>query len=156
MKILVLGASGFIGRHIVEGLGTNGYEVQGKWYDFAKKSSLEEWQERLRGFDTVINAVGIIAQTSKSTFQAVHADTPKTLFEACAKVGIQRVIQISALGSEKGKTPYHQSKKAADEYLKSLGIDYAILKPSIVYGEGGQKYGSFQSTCQFPSIAYYS
>ncbi|MBN2825358.1 MAG: NAD-dependent epimerase/dehydratase family protein [Campylobacterales bacterium] len=153
MKILVLGASGFIGRHIVEGLGGDGYEVVGKWYDFLQESCVEEWKSRVKGFDVVINAVGIIAESQNKTFQALHTDTPKAIFQACSEAGVKRVIQISALGAEEGAvTLYHQSKKAADDYLKSLDISYAILKPSIVYGEEGKSTALFKALANLPFL----
>ncbi len=153
MKILVLGSSGFIGKAIVEGLKDKGYDTATPRYDFAQEPSVELWKERIRGFDGVINAVGIIAQTSNQSFKALHSDTPKALFEAANQLGISKVIQISALGAdEEAKSAYHLSKKEADDYLRTLSVHYAILKPSIVYGEGGKSTALFGALANLPLL----
>lgn len=163
MRILVLGASGFIGKAIYQGLQEYGHDVVAGVRlpideahivcDFAKDTSVDLWRERLKGFDMVINAVGIIAQTKTNSFETLHSQTPQAIFQACSEVGIQRVIQISALGAEDGAvTRYHQSKKEADDCLKSLEMEYAILKPSIVYGARGKSTALFKALANLPFL----
>jgi len=163
MKILLLGASGFIGKHIHQKLLDNGYDVTAGvrspipyphlLCDFAKDSDINIWQKRLQGFNLIINAVGIISESTNNSFQALHSDTPKALFQAAKDVGVQKFIHISALGAEEGaQSPYHKSKKAADDFLKSLDMDYAILKPSIVYGEEGKSTALFKALANLPFL----
>ena len=118
MQILVTGASGFIGSHIVQALNNAGHTVtvcvrdskavQQCWpelhivqADFAKDHDESDWLPRLTGIDIVINAVGIIHESGKQTFAALHTQAPCALFRACKKAGVKRVIQISALGADK-------------------------------------------------------
>jgi len=163
MKILLLGASGFIGKSIYQKLIHCNHSVTlgirtpidatHILCDFAHDSSIALWQERVKGFDMVINAVGIIAQDGNNTFQALHTNTPKALFQACEDMGVKRVIHISALGADQdAKTPYHQSKYQADAFLKSLDLEYIILKPSIVYGEEGKSTALFKALANLPIL----
>jgi len=163
MRVLVLGSSGFIGWHIYQGLGAKDVEVVAGvrhsidaphiLCDFAKDSDPDIWEERLKGIDVIINAVGIIASSSANSFEALHRDTPIAIFEAAKRVGVKKIIQISALGAERGaQTLYHQTKYAADAFLKSLKIDYAILKPSIVYGEEGKSTALFKALANLPFL----
>ncbi len=165
LKILLTGATGFIGRHILETLLRHGHEVTAAVRhpekmattavpcDFAKDVTPEDWVERVRGFDVVINTVGIIAQRPGADFETLHHQTPAALFRACEQAGVRRIIQISALGADDAAaTPYHLSKKAADDVLRSLRLEYLILKPSIVYGEGGVSTALFRALAALPLI----
>jgi uncharacterized protein YbjT (DUF2867 family) len=138
LRILVLGASGFIGGHAAAALRAAGHEVFGAKVDFTRALRADDWRSVLEGMDAVINAVGIIREQGRRTFNAVHYAAPRALFDACRAAGVRRVIQISALGAdEDAKSRFHRSKRAADEYLASLDLDWAIVQPSLVFGEGG-------------------
>lgn len=164
MKILVIGATGFIGNALYTFLSRGEHEVvagvrnQGKFdgdsieIDFTRVQEDKALITTLTGFDIVINAVGIIAEGRGQTFEQMHSVGPIALFDACKQSGVKKVVQISALGSQTGTTPYHQSKDRADKYLRNLGIDYAILYPSIVYGDGGKSTALFQALAALPWI----
>lgn len=157
MKILLTGASGFIGRHITAALGAAGHEVvaicRHTGVDFNNMRSPADWQGHLAGIDAVINAVGIIAERRGQTFSALHTRAPVALFRACAEAGVRRVVQLSALGAdERAITPYHTSKKAADDALRDLPLDWFVLRPSLVYGPGGQSTALFRRLANLPLI----
>jgi len=131
MTILVTGATGFIGKHIVHRLQQEGHHVLGAvrhpkanqedavQMDFAHMDEESVLVEKLRGIDILINAVGIIAPTPTQSFEMLHAEAPIRLFAAAKAAGVKRIIQVSALGSQEGTTPYHTSKNRADIYLTS-------------------------------------
>jgi nucleoside-diphosphate-sugar epimerase len=162
MTILVTGATGFIGKHIVHRLQQEGHHVLGAvrhpkanqedavQMDFAHMDEESVLVEKLRGVDILINAVGIIAPTPTQSFEMLHAEAPIRLFAAAKAAGVKRIIQVSALGSQEGTTPYHTSKNRADIYLRALGLPYAILHPSIVYGEDGKSTALFAGLASLP------
>ncbi len=170
MKILITGASGFIGSHITAALLRAGHEIiacvrdpasaKQRWpnattiqADFNRDHDIEVWRPRLQGVDLVINAVGIIRETRHHTFNALHAAAPCALFKAAEQMGVTKVIQISALGADATAfSHYHLSKRAADECLMSLALDWAIVMPSIVYGPGAKSMAFFWAMAALPLI----
>jgi uncharacterized protein YbjT (DUF2867 family) len=165
MKILVIGGSGFIGGNIVRALIKKEFDVSAGVRnpsaanvpaivcDFTKETDEESWQSKVAGFDIVINAVGIIQENAHQSFDNLHTKAPIALFGACQKEGVKKIIQISALGAdEQARSAYHLSKKRADDFLRSLDIDYCILKPSIVYGQGGKSTALFTALANLPII----
>jgi uncharacterized protein YbjT (DUF2867 family) len=101
----------------------------------------------------VVNAVGILRETDGNTFTALHRDAPRALFDACRLTGVKKVVQISALGADEGaRSRFHLTKKAADDYLAGLDLDWTILLPSIVYGPGGKSFALFKALAALPLI----
>src|SRR5204862_192656 len=108
LRVLVCGASGLIGAVLCKRLEAQGHEVirgvrrptsaRDVAMDFGTDTTIEQWLPRVQGMHVVINAVGIIVETGTNRFEAVHHLAPAALFRACAKAGVGRVIQISALG----------------------------------------------------------
>ena len=155
MKILLAGGSGFIGGHIATALQALDHEVvvasRSRGVDFNHMLSADDWLPLLEGVDTVINSVGIIVETRNQHFSIMHTRAPVALFDACAKAAVRRVIQISALGAdEQASVPYHLTKKAADDALRQLPLEWFILRPSLVYGEGGKSTAMFKRLASLP------
>ncbi len=157
MKILLTGASGFIGSHLKTALNNNGHEIiecsRQSGVDFNQQLNADAWLPLLEGVDAVINAVGIIVETGSQKFDIIHHQAPVALFTACAQAGVERVIQISALGvDEQAFTPYQLSKKAADDHLRAAQLSSFILRPSLVYGAGGASMKMFKQLAGLPVI----
>jgi uncharacterized protein YbjT (DUF2867 family) len=154
MRVLVIGAYGFIGAHITAGLRAAGHDVTGSgrnvalgrrlmpdipWIacDLNRDVTPEAWTGRLRGIDAVVNCAGILQASRRDDIGAIHHRAPAALFAACESIGIERVVQISALGVEDGAaTGYAESKRAADEDLMARDLGWIVLRPSLVYARG--------------------
>ena len=83
MKVLIVGAGGFIGSHAEKAISAAGHQVVPSALDFTRTLKPELWFGALRGIDAVVNAAGIFRETRSATFAAVHADGPCALFAAC-------------------------------------------------------------------------
>ncbi|PFH19083.1 LOW QUALITY PROTEIN: nucleoside-diphosphate-sugar epimerase [Burkholderia sp. JKS000303] len=158
MNILVCGANGFIGRALGARLEAGGHRVlrgvrraagpRDLEIDFAKDVDADAWLPRLEGVDVVINAVGILA--GRRRCDAGRRAAPCALFTACCRAGVRRVIQISALGVERGDTPYFTSKYAADRFLQTLPLESRIVRPALVYGASGTSARFFRMLASLP------
>jgi uncharacterized protein YbjT (DUF2867 family) len=152
MRILITGATGFIGAQITATLLQAGHNIVAAvrkkpanstrftdiiYCDFNKDSDPAIWLPRLKKIDVVINCVGILQETFRQSISAIHTQTPIALFEACKKANVKRIIHISALGADDAAdTMYASTKKAAENHLKKMKIDWVILRPSLVYASG--------------------
>ena len=169
MNILITGASGFIGSHLTRALSlqhevvacvrnpqrmTNRFVgIKTVTVDFSANLSVDDWLPLLEGVDVVINAVGILRETRRQTFELLHHQAPCSLFQACEQATVRKVIQISALGAdETAFSQYHLSKKAADDDLQQRELDWVIIKPSLVYGPGGKSAAFFKALSALPLI----
>ncbi|MCP3850382.1 MAG: SDR family oxidoreductase, partial [Gammaproteobacteria bacterium] len=153
MNILIVGVSGFIGRHLYHALIQEGHKLIGcsrqrvadiNWQSFSFHQSQDEWEKQLQTIDIVINAAGIYQQSkqliaAKEGFSQVHDLGPKVLFSACRSANV-KVIQISAIGANQANpiTGFLQSKHNADQYLLSDKSPNVVLYPGIVLGEQGK------------------
>jgi uncharacterized protein YbjT (DUF2867 family) len=163
LNVLVTGASGFIGSHLASALRAAGYVVIASrrapapgtadvQADFTRDLSARDWLPKLAGIDAVINAVGILHEHGTQTFERIHKRAPQALFTACVAAGVRRIVQISALGADRGTTRYFLSKRAADDYLATLPLEWTIVRPSVTLGTGGASARMFMRLAQLPVV----
>jgi uncharacterized protein YbjT (DUF2867 family) len=163
MKILICGATGFVGRHLTTSLRATGHTVirgvrkptlpDDIAVDFCKDTTKEAWFPKLAGIDAVINAVGVLRDSTKQPMALLHEQTPIALFSACREAGIKRVVQVSALGVDKGiETAYFRTRRAPEAFLNALPdeIKWLILRPSVIYGEDGVSAKMFRLLAGLP------
>jgi uncharacterized protein YbjT (DUF2867 family) len=165
-RVLVLGATGFIGRHVVEALRRCGYDVvravrpgrglglpDAVEVDYRRDHAAADWLPRLDGIHAVVNAVGILRESHDASFEALHVKAPLALFEAAAASGVAKIVQISALGADlDAASRYHLSKKRADDALARMNGPWTIVQPSLVFGEHGASAALFTMLAALPVI----
>lgn len=163
MNVLLTGASGFIGSHLARALRAAEYIVietrrdvdagtASVRADFTRDLSVRDWLPKLAGVDAVINAAGIVREHGAQTFESIHKRAPQALFTACVAAGVKRVVQISALGADRGMTRYFLSKRAADDYLVTLPLEWTIVRPAMVFGPGASSSRLFEKLARFPVV----
>lgn len=164
MRILITGASGFIGSALLRALRARGHTVltAGRGAsadvqaDFAEVPDRRWWEPRLADIDVVVNAVGILRSQGHQTLEALHARAPAELFAACAAAGVPRVVQVSALGADEGaRSAYHRTKRAADDALRAVPLrSSVIVQPSLVYGAEGASAALFNMLAAAPLLPF--
>jgi uncharacterized protein YbjT (DUF2867 family) len=150
--ILVTGASGFVGRHVVRELAAHGAHVRAMVRTARGASVLDGVDCELlrgdvtdpaslriaaRGMRTIVHLVAIV-EGSPATFERVMAAGTGNLVEAARESGVRRIVLMSALGTGPGATvPYFRAKWAAEQAVSACGVEHAVLRPSFVFGTDG-------------------
>jgi uncharacterized protein YbjT (DUF2867 family) len=152
MKVFLTGATGFVGKHMLRRLLAEGHSVRALVREPQKAQELAQngvelaagdvtegtgLDEGMQGCNAAIHLVGIIAEKGKNTFERVHHIGTRNVVEAAKRIGIRRLIQMSALGARAdGAAAYQTTKWKGEEEVRRSGIPYCILRPSLIFGEG--------------------
>jgi uncharacterized protein YbjT (DUF2867 family) len=169
-NILVIGGSGFVGRHIVARLVDRGCRVTVPTRRRARARHLillptvdvvecnvnddRTLDTLLRDHDAVINLVGIL-QGSRGTpygpeFARAHVELPKRVVAGCTRLGIRRYLHMSALGADsKGPSMYQRSKGDGEAAVRSSALDWTIFRPSVIFGPDDRFLNTFATLAKF-------
>jgi nucleoside-diphosphate-sugar epimerase len=164
--IALTGATGFIGRHVLEQLPMRGYRIRvllrrpAELPDGASSAvigdiaSPQNMAAALRDVDAVIHSAGIAHAMSgrpEDDYRAINTDATIRLASAAERAGVKRFVFLSSIRAQSGPTaagiltedqpaqptdPYGRSKLEAERGLQNLGIDWVALRPVLVYGPG--------------------
>lgn len=154
MQVFVTGASGYVGRAVVEALIRRGHEVVALQRPGSERAFQQpgvrtvggnivdpaSLRGRIDGCDAVVHLVGIIREIPRRgvTMDAIHRQGTRNVVDEARRAGIRRFLHMSALGTRPNAvSAYHRSKWAAEEYVRASGLDYTIFRPSVVFGKGG-------------------
>ena len=149
-KILVLGGTGFVGRHLCEKLNRAGLRVTLPTRKLASASHVQslplvdvlvanvhvesELVALMAGVDAVVNLVAIL-HGSQDDFTRAHVTLPQTIVKACQAAGVRRVVHVSALGAaQDAPSMYQRSKAQGEQVLQATGLDVTLLRPSVIFG----------------------
>jgi dihydroflavonol-4-reductase len=164
MKVLVTGATGFVGSHLVEALQRSAAQVTVLARSAAKAAALNAGSARVvngdlhdrQGIeqavadqDVVYHVAGVVAARNEAEFLRANRDGTRNILEAVQRSGTARFVLVSSLaaggpsapgapltGSEPPRpvTAYGRSKLAAEQVVRSASIPWTIIRPPIVYG----------------------
>ena len=153
-EILVFGASGQIGRHLIRKLTKNNYKVIAVTRNIHQKGYILKTQANPGYLEIVelpyfevkkitrlldecsicINLIGILFEKRKNYFKNIHTEFPNLLSKLSAEKNIEKLIHLSSLGIEKSVNSNYAISKLEGENLVKNNFDKAVvLKPSIVY-----------------------
>ncbi len=152
--VTIYGGSGFVGRYIARRMAKAGWRVRvavrrpneaifvrpygvvGQVEPvFCNIRDDQSVRAAMHGADAVVNCVGILAETGKSTFKAIQAEGAERIARLAAAQGIRRMVQISAIGADAdAASDYAQTKAAGEEGVLKHMPAAVILRPSIVFG----------------------
>lgn len=152
MKVLILGATGFIGSAITQALVNEGHQITGlgrnpqraalkmpqvHWIaaDLSQMTRPEDWRDVLDGQQVVINCAGALQDGLSDNLRATQETSMFALYETAHECGLQLIVQISA-DTQFSNTdlPFLKTKRNADTALAARGVPYCILRPAVVLG----------------------
>lgn len=166
--VLVTGATGFVGSHVVKELVKQGYQVRGLVHskrnlqrlaglnlDIAQGdlTNRESLKAAFEGVKQVFSCVGIIYETKSANFDSIHVLGVKNLVELSLKNKVEHFVHISALGTgPEAKSRYHQTKYQGEQEIMNFGLVYTIFRPSIIFGPEDEFVNRFAGMLRFNPI----
>jgi len=153
-RVLILGGTGFVGRHVCEKLTRLGCSMTVVTRRARQASAIQNLprvhviegdvynaeflSHCMASHDVVINLIAILHGT-QAAFDKAHVQLPQTIVKACQASGVHRLIHISALGASlQGPSLYQRSKARGEEVLKQSGLALTLLQPSVIFGKEDQ------------------
>jgi NADH dehydrogenase len=149
MRVALIGGTGFVGSYIVDALADAGHEIRllvrpGSEHKVRKGaqtvagdvSSSAALQDTLEGCDAVIYCVGLLREFPRRgiTFETTQYQGVVDTVAAAKKVGVTRLLLMSAIGVKDPGTKYQSTKRRAEVHALESGLDVTVLRPSVIFG----------------------
>ena len=170
MHVVILGGSGFVGRHLVPRLLSGGARVTvlTRRLDarvraaVSRDASLREGAVHdpafLRGcFEdahAVVNLVGILNESGDrgDGFERVFVGLADAVIDAMRATGARRLLQMSALHAGQGESHYLQARGRAEQHVRESGLDWTLFRSSVIAGPGDGLFCRFAQLLRFAPV----
>ena len=152
--VTIFGGSGFVGKQVVRQLARDGYRIRvvtrrpnlhldlktlgevGQIAlvraDVRNEASV---REAIKGASAVVNLVGILRPGGGQSFQGAHVDAPEMIAAACAELGVDTLVQMSAIGADaKSNSSYARSRAEGEAAARSAFPGATLIRPSVIFG----------------------
>jgi uncharacterized protein YbjT (DUF2867 family) len=139
-RVAVVGASGFVGRHVVAALEASGHDVvpltRRRGVDLAALDP-RGLVGALAGCDAIVHCAGINRERGGDSYDAVHVRATAALVAAARDAGVRRFVLLGFLRARPdGPSAYHRSKWAAEAIVRESGLASTIVKAGVIHGRG--------------------
>ncbi len=161
--VTVFGGTGFVGRHVVRALLKRGWRVRAAvrrpdlavhlqplgdvgWVQPVQANLRYRWSvdRAVVGADVVVNLVGILAETRRQRFDAVHAAGARAVAEAAGEEGHARIVHVSAIGADPDSLSiYGRTKAKGEAAVMEVLPESTIFRPSIAFGPEDKFFNRF-------------
>ncbi len=152
MKVLITGGTGVIGRGLIPALKLAGAEqirllTRNAMEDAAEWEGVEPYPgditdpptvgESAEEMDVVVHIAGIEEERPPEiTFEGVNVRGTELIVSECERAGVKKLVFVSTLNANRPATGYQNSKRKAEEIIRTFSRDWVILRPSAIYGPG--------------------
>jgi uncharacterized protein YbjT (DUF2867 family) len=169
---VVFGGGGFVGRHVVRALAKRGWRVRvacrrpdltGHLQPLGRVGQIHAVQANvrfpdsvkaaLRGADAVVNLVGVLAESGRQRFDAVHAFGARIIAREAKAAGAQALVHVSAIGADANSPAHYARSKAAGEAAtRELFPEATIMRPSIIFGPEDDFFNRFAAMARISPV----
>jgi NADH dehydrogenase len=170
--VTVFGGSGFVGTQAVRYLAKAGWRIRvavrnpNLAYKMrllgdvgqidvvqANVRNVPSLERALDGATVSLNLVGVLYETGRQGFQAAHVMGARNAAEAARTMGVQRVVQMSSIGADPASaSKYARTKAEGEAVVRAIYSDAALVRPSIVFGQGDGFFNKFASMAQMSPV----
>ncbi len=151
-RVLVDGATGYLGSHLVNRLCLSGADVRALVHPGARSADIDFLKQQgatvftadlsaptatdaFEGCASVVHLIGSVAPKKGERLEELHAGQTRNLVTACKNASVKRIVMITSLGaSRNANNTYHMTKWMAEEEIRQSGVDYVILRPPLLIG----------------------
>lgn len=150
--ILVTGAGGFVGAHLLKRLSALGcpvlalvrsrtdaerlHAVFGSLH-CATTADTPSLKRAMLGVEQVIHLAGIFRESWGETFEAAHVEGTRRLLDTAREAKVRHLVYVSVLGAAPDRIyPFVRSKWLGEGEVRASGVPFTILRPSLLFGEG--------------------
>lgn len=166
--VVVFGGSGFVGKQVVRALAKAGKRVRVAMrrphlgHELRVMGDVGQIQlvqanvrfpesvaRALEGADAAVNLVGVLHESGKQNFEALHVAAARTIAEAAADAGIARLAHVSAIGADAKGARYARSKYRGERAVLEKLPSATILRPSIIFGPEDNFFNRFANMAKF-------
>ncbi|TFG65810.1 MAG: NAD-dependent epimerase/dehydratase family protein [Gemmatimonadales bacterium] len=153
IRVLVAGADGFLGSHLLPRLESRGHLVRATFQDSdgpgRRAAPGVDWREvdlthadQVEGLaeecDVIVHLAGLFSRSGEQTLAQVHGTGTRHLLADGARAGIARFVYVSVLGARPGGGEYFCTKFDAESAVVASSLPSIVLRPSVIYGPGDQ------------------
>ncbi len=170
--VTVFGGSGFVGRYVVRALAKDGWRIRvamrrphlaPELRVMGDVGQIELMQANVRfpdsvartleGSQAVVNLVGVLYEAGRQGFEALHTAAAKSLAEQAAGLGIERFVQVSAIGADpQSPSKYGRTKAGGEAAVRAAIPSAVILRPSIVFGPEDDFFNRFAAMANLSPV----
>jgi uncharacterized protein YbjT (DUF2867 family) len=151
MKVAVVGATGFVGSHLVPYLVERGHTVRAI---SRRGRRLDGWGTEVQplaadvetgaglgaamtGVDAIVHLVAIPREVGGRTFDEVNVQGVERMLAAVQAAGVRRIVHMSVLGVvDDPRLAYLSSKWRGEQMVRQSGSEWVVIRPSLLFGEG--------------------
>ena len=170
--VTIFGGSGFVGRHVVRRLAADGWVCRvavrnpdsavflkvdgnpGQVVPFATDvTNVKSVERAVADARRVVNLVGILYQKGRRTFQRVHVEGAANVAKAARAAGVERLVQVSAIGADANSpAEYGRTKAAGEAAAKAAFDEVSIVRPSVIFGPEDDFFNRFAAMARISPV----